>query len=88
MRNIFSDGYTPLHLAAISGHTDTVATLLAHQADISAKTSRGWTPLYLACAQGHLAIVLALVYCVDLERMKCQLIYVFYILSPGLQAKF
>ena len=29
-----------------------------------------------------------LVYCVDLERMNCQLIYVFYILSLGLQAKF
>ncbi|CAO2604760.1 Ankyrin repeat domain-containing protein 49 [Lemmus lemmus] len=43
------DGYTPLHRAAYSGHSDIVRELVAQGADVHAVTVDGWTPLYSAC---------------------------------------
>lgn len=48
--------YTPLMLAARSGHEEVVARLLG-RADIEAKSTTGWTPLIIAAAEGHTATV-------------------------------
>lgn len=48
-----SNGLNLLHLAAQSGHTETVRILLEHSFDIEATTQEGYTPLYLASANGH-----------------------------------
>ena len=53
-------GHTPLHLAADSGHTDTVTALLAHGADVGAKNNDGDTPLHLATWNVHPDTVTAL----------------------------
>ncbi len=48
--NVFtnSSGYTPLHLAASSGHVECVKVLLTYGADISLTDKRGKTPLRTA----------------------------------------
>jgi ankyrin repeat protein len=54
--NTFSaDGWTPLHLAAFFGHTRIAELLLAHQADVAARSrnSNGNTPLHAALAGNH-----------------------------------
>lgn len=47
---------TPLHLAAESGHKDSVLSLLNEQ-NINAADSDGFTPLYYAAAHGQLEVV-------------------------------
>jgi hypothetical protein len=45
-----SDGFTPLHVASMHGHTDMLRLLLDGGAQINAVTrTRGATPLHLAC---------------------------------------
>lgn len=45
-----SDGFTPLHIASMHGHTDMLRLLLDAGAQINAVTrTRGVTPLHLAC---------------------------------------
>ncbi len=44
---------TPLHAAATYSNTEAVQTLLAYQADATAKTKDGITPLLLACQFGN-----------------------------------
>jgi ankyrin repeat protein len=54
--NSFSaDGWTPLHLAAFFGHARVVELLLAHDADVAARSrnSNGNTPLHAALAGNH-----------------------------------
>jgi ankyrin repeat protein len=53
--------------AALAGHADVVAALLAHgcgevnaQMDEDVDIFAGWTALHYACADGHLAVVRAL----------------------------
>src|SRR4051795_13604022 len=49
------DGWTPLHLAAFFGHTKIAELLLAHDADVAARSrnSNGNTPLHAALAGNH-----------------------------------
>ncbi len=55
------DGMTALHLAALEGHPDVVATLLEAGAEVGATTRIGaYTPLHLASQGGHGAVVRAL----------------------------
>jgi ankyrin repeat protein len=50
-----ADGWTPLHLAAFFGHTKVAELLLAHGADVTARSrnSNGNTPLHAALAGNH-----------------------------------
>jgi uncharacterized protein len=50
-----ADGWTPLHLAAFFGHTKIAELLLAHDADVTARSrnSNGNTPLHAALAGNH-----------------------------------
>lgn len=47
----------PLHAAAVQGHADVVALLLASGADPDARAEGGSTPLLLAAAGGHVEVV-------------------------------
>jgi ankyrin repeat protein len=46
-------GLTPLHWAALAGHKDVAALLLANKADVNAQSKGGWGPLNLAAENGH-----------------------------------
>ena len=50
-----ADGWTPLHLAAFFGHTKVVEFLIAHEADVKARSRNpnGNTPLHAALAGNH-----------------------------------
>lgn len=50
-----ADGWTPLHLAAFFGHTKIAELLLAHEADVTARSrnANGNTPLHAALAGNH-----------------------------------
>merc|ERR1712054_387474 len=45
-------GLTPLHMAAMAGHTDIIAFLLSCAAEIEAKDDEGRTVLHVACEEG------------------------------------
>ncbi|XP_069649608.1 ankyrin repeat domain-containing protein 27 isoform X2 [Haliaeetus albicilla] len=51
------DGFTPLHMAALHGHSELVCLLLKHGASISAKNAKHAVPLHLACQKGHFQVV-------------------------------
>lgn len=42
------DGYTPLHRAAYSNHTDIAKLLIQYGANVNARTEYEWTPLHSA----------------------------------------
>ncbi|XP_078401904.1 ankyrin repeat domain-containing protein 49 [Cetorhinus maximus] len=50
------DNYTPLHRAAYNDHIEVVRELIAHGADVHARTIDGWTPLHSACKWNNAAI--------------------------------
>ena len=47
------DGDTPLHLAALNGHSDTINVLVKDCAKINSKNKDERTPLHYAAASGH-----------------------------------
>ena len=48
---MFGDGYTPLHVAAMTGApTEVLKYLVSIGADVHAKALNGWTPLHFAAA--------------------------------------
>ncbi|XP_068812335.1 ankyrin repeat domain-containing protein 27 isoform X3 [Struthio camelus] len=51
------DGFTPLHMAALHGHSELVSLLLKNGANISAKNAKHAVPLHLACQKGHFQVV-------------------------------
>lgn len=53
-------GWTPLHVAAISGRTTMVLMLLRMRADTMATDKFGWSPLHLAAWTGREAVVSSL----------------------------
>jgi uncharacterized protein len=55
VRAYSGDGWTPLHLAAFFGHARVVEYLLAHDADVAARSrnANGNTPLHAALAGNH-----------------------------------
>ena len=57
------DGWTPLHLSAFFGHAPVAALLLAHGADINARSTNSIrnTPLHAAVAGGRVETALALI---------------------------
>ncbi|KAM4721065.1 ankyrin repeat domain-containing protein 27 isoform 2-T2 [Rhinophrynus dorsalis] len=54
------DGFTPLHISALQGHSFLVSLLLNHGANADAKNANRATPLHLACHKGHLEVVKSL----------------------------
>ena len=56
-----SNGFTPLHVAAYSGHVSVAAALLAAGANVSLKTNGGATPLHRAVEAGHPSVVALLI---------------------------
>ncbi|KAI4905640.1 hypothetical protein NFI96_011324, partial [Prochilodus magdalenae] len=57
------DGFTPLHVAALHGHTTLVSLFVRHGANINARNGQNATPLHLACQNSHLQVVTSLVEC-------------------------
>ncbi|XP_075571304.1 ankyrin repeat domain-containing protein 27 isoform X2 [Pelecanus crispus] len=55
------DGFTPLHMAALHGHSELASLLLKHGASISAKNAKHAVPLHLACQKGHFQVVKCLI---------------------------
>uniref|UniRef100_A0A8C2AG22 CARD- and ANK-containing Inflammasome Adaptor Protein n=1 Tax=Cyprinus carpio TaxID=7962 RepID=A0A8C2AG22_CYPCA len=57
INSVTQDGFTPLHLASQSGHTEAVAQLLEGKADIHVKDKQGRTALHWAAAQGEVGVI-------------------------------
>ncbi|XP_051238868.1 ankyrin repeat domain-containing protein 27 isoform X1 [Dicentrarchus labrax] len=57
------DGFTPLHVAALHGHTALAALLIRHGANVNARTNQSATPLHLACQNSHVQVVRFLLEC-------------------------
>ncbi|XP_013393994.1 ankyrin repeat, SAM and basic leucine zipper domain-containing protein 1-like [Lingula anatina] len=52
-----TNGWCPLHLAALKGNADMVKLFLDSGAEVNAEDSGGWTPLHGAAYGGHKSIV-------------------------------
>ena len=57
MNKTDNNGATALYIACQTGHTETVAKLLAANANVDQVINGGYTPIMVACHQGHLGIV-------------------------------
>ncbi|PIO28692.1 hypothetical protein AB205_0103760 [Aquarana catesbeiana] len=51
------DGFTPVHITSLHGHTILLSLLLKHGAQVDAKNANRAIPLHLACHKGHLDVV-------------------------------
>lgn len=51
-----ADGFTPLHVAALHGHSALVALLIRHGANVNARTNQSATPLHLASQNCHVQV--------------------------------
>ncbi|XP_043084008.1 ankyrin repeat domain-containing protein 27 isoform X3 [Puntigrus tetrazona] len=61
--NSSADGFTPLHVAALHGHTALVSLFTRHGANINARNNQSATPLHLACQNSQIQVVSALLEC-------------------------
>uniref|UniRef100_A0A8C8IXP0 VPS9 domain-containing protein n=1 Tax=Oncorhynchus tshawytscha TaxID=74940 RepID=A0A8C8IXP0_ONCTS len=50
------DGFTPLHVAALHGHTALVSLFSRHEANVDARNSQSATPLHLASQNNHVQV--------------------------------
>lgn len=50
------DGFTPLHVAALHGHTALVSLLSRNGANVNARNSQSATPLHLASQNSHIQV--------------------------------
>lgn len=57
------DGFTPLHVAALHGHTPLISLFTRHGANLNARNNHSATPLHLACQNNHTEVVCALLEC-------------------------
>lgn len=57
------EGYTPLHIAALTGRLDIVKSLIAAGANIHSLTNNHETPLFLAIRNNHQAVIHYLFIC-------------------------
>uniref|UniRef100_A0A3Q2CDR0 Uncharacterized protein n=1 Tax=Cyprinodon variegatus TaxID=28743 RepID=A0A3Q2CDR0_CYPVA len=51
-----ADGFTPLHVAALHGHSSIAALLIRHGANVNARTNQNATPLHLASQNSHVQV--------------------------------
>lgn len=51
-----ADGFTPLHVAALHGHSALVALLIRHGANVNGRTNQSATPLHLASQNSHVQV--------------------------------
>lgn len=51
-----ADGFTPLHVAALHGHSSVAALLIRHGANVNARTNQNATPLHLASQNSHVQV--------------------------------
>uniref|UniRef100_A0A672PQ93 Ankyrin repeat domain 27 n=1 Tax=Sinocyclocheilus grahami TaxID=75366 RepID=A0A672PQ93_SINGR len=58
-----ADGFSPLHVAALHGHTALVSLFTRHAANINTRSNQSATPLHLACQNSHIQVVSALLEC-------------------------
>ncbi|KAK5866823.1 hypothetical protein PBY51_011367 [Eleginops maclovinus] len=57
------DGFTPLHVAALQGHTPLLALLIRHGANVNARNNHSATPLHLAAQNSHVQVMRSLLEC-------------------------
>nr|XP_029490687.1 ankyrin repeat domain-containing protein 27-like isoform X1 [Oncorhynchus nerka]XP_029490690.1 ankyrin repeat domain-containing protein 27-like isoform X1 [Oncorhynchus nerka] len=57
------DGFTPLHVAALHGHTALVSLLSRNGANVNARNNQSATPLHLASQNSHIQVVTSLLEC-------------------------
>lgn len=58
-----TDGFTPLHVAALHGHSALAALLIRHGASVNARTNQSATPLHLASQNSHIQVMRFLLEC-------------------------
>lgn len=57
------DGFSPLHVAALHGHSGLVALLVRHGANVNGRNNHSATPLHLASQNSHVKVVRFLLEC-------------------------
>ncbi|XP_029288904.1 ankyrin repeat domain-containing protein 27 isoform X2 [Cottoperca gobio] len=57
------DGFMPLHVAALHGHSALAALLIRHGANVNARTNQSATPLHLASQNSHVQVMRFLLEC-------------------------
>ncbi|CAL9695217.1 unnamed protein product [Knipowitschia caucasica] len=57
------DGFTPLHVAALHGHTALLSLMIRHGANVNGRTTQSATPLHLASQNSHAQVVRILLEC-------------------------
>uniref|UniRef100_A0A8C6VPK0 Ankyrin repeat domain 27 n=1 Tax=Nothobranchius furzeri TaxID=105023 RepID=A0A8C6VPK0_NOTFU len=58
-----TDGFSPLHVAALHGRSTLAALLVRHGANVNARTNQSATPLHLASQNSHIQVMKFLLEC-------------------------